>query len=127
MSATKDYVMTLKSGGMGLPGHSKRIHSLKFDPNNENLLFSGGWDDVIYINDLREGGAVGMIPGPHICGDGIDVKGNLVIAASYRNERNLTLYDLRSPMKVLQHIEMDNSAINHFSEVLNYSAQFYPG
>lgn len=101
MSENKDLVMTLKSGGVGLPGHSQRIHCLKFNPNNDNVLLSGGWDDAIYINDLREGGAVGVIPGPHISGDAIDIKGNLIIAGSYRNERNLTLYDIRFPMKVL--------------------------
>ncbi|TNV77896.1 hypothetical protein FGO68_gene9685 [Halteria grandinella] len=127
MSENKDFLMTLKAGGVGLPGHSKRIFSLKFDYGNENVLYSGGWDDAIYVNDLREGGAVGVVLGPHISGDAIDVKGNLLIAGSYRNERNLTLFDLRFPTKPLQHIDMDTSSINHFSECLNYAASFHPG
>jgi hypothetical protein len=47
------------------------------------------------------------VPGPHISGEAIDVVDNLLIAASYRNQRNLTLFDLRFPSKVLQFLEFD--------------------
>ena len=57
---------------------------------------------------MREGGsAVSVIPGPHICGDSIDVVGNLLLAGSYRNKKNLLLFDLRHPLKVLEYLEMD--------------------
>ena len=83
-SQSRDYLMTMKPGGSSLPGHSDRIFALKFDAKNENLLYSGGWDDCIYISDLREGGFVGMIPGPHVCGESFDVIDNTLIAGSYR-------------------------------------------
>lgn len=39
--------MKIKSNGKNLPGHSKRIFALKFDNENENILYSGGWDDTV--------------------------------------------------------------------------------
>ena len=49
------------------------------------MLYSSGWDDTVMINDLREGGPVGIVVGPHVCAsDGIDVVDNLLIAGSYR-------------------------------------------
>ena len=65
-------------------------------------MYSGGWDDAVFISDLREGAYVGMFPGPHVCGDSaLDVFGHLLVAASYRNQRNLATFDLRHPGKVL--------------------------
>jgi len=94
--------MTLKAGGSKLPGHSNRIFAIKFDKKQENIVYSSGWDDVVYVSDLRIGGqAVSMIPGPHVCGESIDVVENLLLAGSYRNQKNLLLFDLRNPIKVL--------------------------
>ena len=39
--------------------------------------------------------------GTHVCGESVDVSENLLIVGSYRNQRNLLLYDLRNPSKVL--------------------------
>jgi hypothetical protein len=71
------------------------------------------------VNDLREGGPVSIIIGPHVCGESIDVCDNLLIAGSYRNQRNLQLFDLRYPAKVLQYLEMDSmmsASTGYFSE-----------
>jgi hypothetical protein len=42
-----------------------------------------------------------MVSGPHVCGESIDVIENLLIAGSYRNSKNLMLFDIRNPSKVL--------------------------
>lgn len=42
-----------------------------------------------------------MMTGTHVCGDSIDVVENLLVAGSYRNQRNLQLFDLRKTGKVL--------------------------
>ncbi len=31
------------------PGHSNRVFSLKFDPDNDNTLISGGWDNTVQV------------------------------------------------------------------------------
>lgn len=61
-----------------LVGHSNRIYAAKFDPMNEYLVYSGGWDSYIVINDIRCKGEerVGEIFGPLIGGETIDLKGN---------------------------------------------------
>ena len=69
-----------------------------------------------------------MVVGPHVCGDSIDVCGNLLLAGSYRNQRNLQMFDLRYPNKVLQYLEMDHNlspATNYFCDCQVYTAQFY--
>ena len=48
--STKTLVSTLK-GGMAqvTPGHSNRVFSLKFNPDDPNLLVSGGWDNTVQV------------------------------------------------------------------------------
>ena len=79
------------SRGIGA-GHNNRVFSLKwFD---ENLLASGGWDNKILIWDIREAKSVREIFGPHICGDSIDVKNNILLVGSYHHNSQLQLWDI---------------------------------
>lgn len=100
-SNSKEYLMTLKPNGSQFLGHSNRIFALKFDKEQSDILYSGGWDDTVQVNDLRVGGPVSCLIGPHVCGESIDVVDNLLIAGSYRNVKNIQLFDLRYPKKVL--------------------------
>lgn len=61
-----------------LHGHSNRIYSVKFDPMNEFIIYSGGWDSYVLINDIRCKGdeKIGDIFGPLIGGETIDLKGH---------------------------------------------------
>lgn len=61
---TKQLIVDMKVGGKNLPGHSNRIFSVKFNPNDPNVILSGGWDRTIQIYDLREGRTVASIYGP---------------------------------------------------------------
>ena len=54
---TKSLAMTIKEKG-DLPGHSNRIFALKFNPIDENVLCSAGWDNTVQVNDLRAKGPV---------------------------------------------------------------------
>lgn len=54
-------------------GHINKIFCAKFDLQNPNVIYSGGWDRNVKIWDIRAGGMVqGTIMGPLICGDAID-------------------------------------------------------
>ena len=65
-------------------------------------MVSGGWDNTVWIYDIRERGPVGMIYGPHICGDAIDLRsdGNTLLTGSYRQENPLELWDIRKLEKL---------------------------
>lgn len=94
---TRTVTSTLHGGVAGVtPGHSNRIFSVKFDPNDDNTLLSAGWDNTVQIYDIRTGHAVRSIFGPHICGDALDVLGGVVLTASWRPDEQLQMYDLGS-------------------------------
>uniref|UniRef100_A0A8C5MHY1 Anaphase-promoting complex subunit 4-like WD40 domain-containing protein n=1 Tax=Leptobrachium leishanense TaxID=445787 RepID=A0A8C5MHY1_9ANUR len=78
-------------------GHTRRIFALKFHPAEHHVFLTGGWDDSIKVWDkriLRE--AQRLIPGPHICGPGIDIQGDRIITASWAARSALQLWDFRS-------------------------------
>jgi len=95
---TKSLAVKMKERGE-LPGHSNRIFSLKFNPLDQNMIVSGGWDNTLQIYDLRVKGPVESILGPHVCGcDALDFRndGHTLLAGSYRQEDALQLFDMRT-------------------------------
>lgn len=102
--ATKSLLLTMK-GGMGYsikstPGHSNRIFTCKFHPNDENTIVSGGWDNTIQLWDLRIGYAVRSIYGPHICGDSLDIVDKEIVTGSWRPNNQLEVWDFESGNKI---------------------------
>jgi len=93
---TKALAFTMKEKGK-LIGHGNRIFCVKFNKGDQNMLVSGGWDNNVFVYDMRYRGPVHAIYGPHICGDTIDFKsdGHTMICGSYRGDDALEIYDLR--------------------------------
>ena len=75
-------------------GHSNRIFTVKW--LEENCVVSGGWDNSIIFWDLRTGGPRGDVFGPHICGESIDFKDNLMITGSYAVKDQIQIWDIRN-------------------------------
>lgn len=99
------------------PGHNNRVFALKwFD---ENTLISGGWDSKIIIWDIRRGQSVRDIFGPHICGDSLDVKGNILLTGSYHHANQLQLWDIAGG-----HNLFTGTLKNNGKECFVYTAQF---
>ena len=98
--ATLTLTTTLRAESLGRPGsavgHSSRVFSLKFVPEEAPLLLSGGWDNTVHLWDLRVGASVASIYGPHVCGDSVDVRGCEVLTGSYKPFKQLQLWDLRT-------------------------------
>ncbi len=90
---TKTLIDTLQ-GGMGAQGHSNRVFSVKYVPEDPNLLVSGGWDNTVLLWDLRSSKVVNSFYGPHICGDSLDIRNGKILAGSYESSDNLYIIDL---------------------------------
>ena len=93
--------MTELAGGIWqYPGHSNRIFSIKFSPEDPNILLSGGWDNSVYFWDIRDGKSFGSIFGPAVSGDAIDIKGTQILTGSWRNKDQLELWDFGSRKRI---------------------------
>lgn len=84
-NASNKILLDFPEGDWNSPGHSNRIFSLKFLPNEPNVLLSCGWDSNIHIWDIRERCSVGHFHGPRVSGDSLDFKNNQILSGSYRN------------------------------------------
>jgi WD40 repeat protein len=72
-------------GPMASTGHSNRVFSVKFHPGDPNVVLSGGWDNTVLVWDARTGTSVRSIYGPHLCGDSLDIQGDVVLTGSHRS------------------------------------------
>lgn len=77
-------------------GHCNRIHSIVFHPTNENVFFSGAWDNSLQVWDLRSPIAARAILGPNVSADTLDVYQDYLVAGSWRTEDQLQLFDMRT-------------------------------
>lgn len=75
-----------------LPGHNSRVLAIKWV--DANLLLSAGWDNQVILWDLRTSLPAREILGPHITGDALDVKDDLVLTGSYSSHNQVQLWNL---------------------------------
>ncbi|KAG9392256.1 WD repeat-containing protein [Carpediemonas membranifera] len=95
--ATKTRIQELSDGYANVTsGHFNRVFSLCYHPTDPNLLISGGWDNTVQVWDLRADHSVRSIYSPHICGDSVDIDGNTVLTGSWRPDKQVQLWDLRT-------------------------------
>jgi len=70
------------------------MHFAKFD---RNVLLSGGWDNNIFLWDVRTYKSIGNFYGPNICGDCIDtLEDGTILTGSYRDSNQLELWDSKT-------------------------------
>lgn len=97
---TKSLLVELTGGMWQYPGHANRIFSIKFNPEDPNIILSAGWDNTIYFWDIRDGKSFGSIYGPAVSGDALDIRGNQILTGSWRNKDQLELWDYASRKKI---------------------------
>ena len=101
------------------PSHINRIYSVKFSDSNPNLVVSGGWDETVILWDLRNDLA-NYIYGPLICGDSIDTKNDELLTGSWREKKQLQIWDLRN----LKEVSVFNWIDRREQKAYIYSCQF---
>ena len=100
--------MDMKMGGKNLPGHSSRIFCVKYHPQDQNIIISGGWDRTIQIYDVREGRTVGSVYGPNVSGDSLDIYDDIIVAGSNRNKEVMQMFSL-SKRSLIANIDWESS------------------
>ncbi|XP_014226448.1 general transcriptional corepressor tupA-like [Trichogramma pretiosum] len=106
--------------------HQMRVYAVKFNPADDNVFMSGGWDNTVKIWDSRIGEkCVRMIHGPHICGDSIDIREDRLLTGSHVVKDSLQIWDLQS-CKLIETINPINRSVSEKGEHI-YAAQFFHG
>eukprot|EP00128_Syssomonas_multiformis_P010931 Colp12_sorted_trinity150504_noHs@35996 len=105
-------------------GHNSRIFSIRSHNESPNIFVSGGWDRSLKVWDVRAKHVVRLVRGPHICGDSVDLKGNMMLTGSWSARDSLQLWDFRSS-NLLQTIELNDlpSTYTSSSSLLSTSMQ----
>lgn len=98
--AAKDIIHVFKDSSDEFLSHFSRIFSVKFDPYDDRLIYSGGWDKMINVNDTRQKAPVAKIDGPYLSADTLDIHKTYLLVGNYTTENPLEIYDLRTMEKV---------------------------
>ena len=127
---TKTLIRKLERHRYDLPEQSNRIFAVKFSKKDPNLLLSGGWDNTILLYDIRAREVCNYLYGPHICGDGMDLKDDLLLTVSWEKEDQIQLFDLRMNKKIgvfqmnIEEKEDNKNTLDNVSYL--YSCRFNP-
>eukprot|EP00049_Salpingoeca_infusionum_P026130 m.23926 g.23926 ORF g.23926 m.23926 type:complete len:330 (+) comp8544_c0_seq2:95-1084(+) len=74
--------------------HNNRVFSVIFHPADDNIVFSGGWDDMVFMWDVDLGVPLKRISGPHLAGAGLafDAGSSQLFTASYKFDCGLACW-----------------------------------
>ena len=77
-------------------GHTNRICSVHFHPTDKNIIYTGGWDNTIQVWDIRQSFPARALFGPHIAGDTIDATDRFLLAGSWKEKDQYSIWDINS-------------------------------
>ena len=103
------------------PGHSGRIFCVKYFPNDTSTIYSGGWDKTIQFYDTRQCKVANSIYGPEICGDSLDLCGNILASGAWSTQEQIQLWDIRT-LKCICNVKWENN--NVYKPTYIYSVKF---
>lgn len=84
------------SHSVGDTGHTNRVFSVRFYPNDDNMLVSGGWDNKIVFWDLRQEKPAHTLLNKMICGDSIDIKNGSMLSCSWQEKDPIQIHELQT-------------------------------
>lgn len=119
--STKKQVASLVPKQWISPGHTNRIFSVKFINDDTNTLISGGWDNSVYLWDIRLKKSIDSIYGVCLMGDSLDYKAGQILIGNQKNKEQIQLYDYKS-RKLIQIIDWEKSF--KMDGINVYTAQF---
>lgn len=86
--------MEVEAGHLGK--HDNRVFCLKWDPSDNNIVASGGWDRSVYFWDIRIKTSIRQVYGYFMGGEAIDFKGHEVLLGNNKPEHPLRIYDMKA-------------------------------
>ena len=117
----KTEIATMRPYLFNQPGHSGRIFCVKYFPNDTSTIYSGGWDKTIQFYDTRSCKVSNSIYGPEICGDSLDLSGNILASGAWSTEEQIQLWDIRT-LKCICNVKWENN--NVYKPTYIYSVKF---
>ena len=97
---------------------SNDIFSVVFHPEDSNIIATAGWNDRVFIWDVRTGQNERSIIGPHIRGDGLDIRNDCLVTASAREKKQIEVFDFGTGKK-MREIQWDSQRANGPCTVTN--------
>ena len=114
--STKSLFISLQKHGDNL-GHSNRICSLSYF--KENLIMTGGWDNNIYIWDVRTSEVVRSFHGVNLEGDSVDIFADHVMCVDTSPHEQMKVWSLSDGRLIFSNeFEKDGKVMR------GYTAQF---
>lgn len=113
----------VKISGRSNTNSTSLIYNLLYYPDDPNVLISTSGLDKILFWDLRTGNSERSIAGVHIHGQGsIDVYQSNIISASFRDAKQLEIYDFGTCKKIREiNYENSNYSISASSSIENFN------
>ena len=91
---TRSFVCGIDNHGQDTLGPNNRIFAAHF--YDENIFLVGGWETPVLLYDARSPkDAQGVFKGPHVSGNAIDTKDNLIVVGSDRQSDQIQVFDIR--------------------------------
>ena len=120
---TRKLEVKLTAESSVIPGHTNRVFCGKYNPEDSNIIVTGGWDQKCLVWDLRERNPVRTFSGPLICGDGIDIFEDEILTASWKDKDQLQNWDLGTG-KLISTIKWDDGYKPSPEQTFLYSGMF---
>ena len=117
----KTEIASMKPYLFDQPGHSGRIFCVKYFPNDTTTIYSGGWDRTIQFYDTRTCKVSNSIYGPEICGDSLDLSGNILASGAWTTKEQIQLWDIRT-LKCIRNVKWEDN--NVYKPTYIYSVKF---
>ena len=117
----KTEIASMKPYLFDQPGHSGRIFCVKYFPNDTTTIYSGGWDRTIQFYDTRTCKVSNSIYGPEICGDSLDLSGNILASGAWTTKEQIQLWDIRT-LKCICNVKWEDN--NVYKPTYIYSVKF---